>query len=859
MLIILTGYVYQPFDFRITVLSVQTLKRLAKSFPMSMLACLGSAADAIKEHFLFRLESLTEDIRVKVALLDFLSACVQYQPGLMELFVNVESDKSLPDDESNSVLQVVLDILKEKKEAKFYCPNELHIAAVRFLSTFWIKSNFLTITCLKKSNDLWSLVCFPLLPDGEDAGSDVNERLFSFIVKLISREIFLQSIDREPLDPQLDSRLKRHLIIRMTQLSDNLRKAAEAMKIEKGTDSCLLLSAWRDLLTTMSIYEPVPVQSDLRRSVVMNLLGCLKKQIEFRADPAVLAIIADSSLITFKKWSADVLLQFEEWIEMTSQLIYLTNEAKDELDSEFLITMQVLTIKSIEEVSRDEQRIHHLVSWFPPVIGLLQHSIQMLVKAISDKRDLDAEAQKLMKVCLSLFNSLMTASAGKASSWLHVIRSSSLIESLSTLLQELIQLRKDPELPAHVILLFIAFACIDPVADSLIASSRDDLMWVSCVLKSEPVLNETTSRRRGWENVYILTIRLLTSLLATRSQFFVRDILQLMTVNLDRLTSCLRAFRTAPTREIIEETAEVMKLVRLLVRFKNYWFAHFQLSFEVLMSEASLVACSATAFVVRPTFFNYMLQHPHSQKPLYRALLSRMNPNATTSLHEGARHASLTRSQPASSSPTAIDSETENQLILILSLSTQILAQALPSLSEVLANYQLAAQDPQSIHRKPLKLHLTTHFTTPAVEAEHVSSFGSVLQVLNMYVRKIQKTSAGTPSSDSPVKSESSSMPGSMIMTTIEAGLCLLVSQAFIAQVDPDVKASDKQFIVGELKSELHTILSPLSRQSKRASSSVFPGASSLSSLPSGRSPSHSFSEYPLIKFLVDEVLEDIE
>lgn len=864
MLIILTGYVYQPFDFRITVLSVQTLKRLAKSFPMSMLACLGSAADAIKEHFLFRLESLTEDIRVKVALLDFLSACVQYQPGLMELFVNVESDQSLPGDESNSVLQVVLDTLKEKKEGKFYCPDELHIAAVRFLSTFWIKSNFLTITCLKKSNDLWPLVCFPVFSDGDDIGTEVNERLFSFILKLISREIFLKSIDREPLDSELIERLKRHLIPRITQISDHLLRTAETAKIEKGNDACLLLSGWRDLLTTLSIYEPVPIPSSLRRIVFMNLLTCLKNQIEFRADRVVLATIADSCLITFKKWSTDVLQEFEEWIEMTSQLIYLTNECKDEMDSEFLTTMQVLIIKSIEAVSCNEPRIYHLVSWFPPAIGLLQHSIQTLVKVISCGEELGAEAQKLMIVCLSLLNSLMTATSCKASSWMHVIRSSSLTESLSHLLQGLIQIRKDPELPANVILLFIAFACIDPVAESLIASSREDLMWVSCVMKSEPALNEPASRRRGWENVYILTIRLLTSLLATRSQFFVRDILQLTTVNLDRLTSCLRAFRTAPTREIIDETAEVLKLVRLLSRFTSYWSTNFQLSFEVMMTEASMVACSATAFVVRPNFFNYMLQHPHSQKPLYRALLSRMNPNVSASLQEETVHSSLTRKDDHSlaTSPTPIDSETENQLNLILSLSTQILAQVLPSLSEVLTTYQTALRDPKAVHRKPLKLHLTTHFTTPAVEAEHVSSFGSVLQVLSMYVRKIRKRNVSLSASESPVTTaprSGISLPVSVMMTTIEAGLCLLVSQAFVAQVDPDVKATDKQFIVGELKSELHTILSPLSRQTKRASSSTFPGASSLSSLPSGRSPSHSFSEYPLIKFLMDDILESME
>lgn len=862
MLIILTGYVNQSFDFRLTVLAVQTLKRLAKSFPMSMLACLGSEADAIKEHFLSRLESLTEDIRVKVALLDFLSACVQHQPGLMELFVTVESDAALPDDDSNSVLQVVLDTLKEKRDGRFYCPNELHVAAIRFLSTFWIKSNFLTITCLKKSPDLWSLICFPIFPDGDEGDPVINERLFSFILKLISREIFLKSIEREPLDKDLDSRLKKHLIARITQLSDHLRVSAMEAKIGRGSDSCLLLSAWRDLLTTLSIYETVPLESELRRTVFQNLLVCLLSQMKFRAERNVLSLIADSCLITFKKWSSDVLGEFDEWIDIMSQLIFLTNENRDELDTEFLITIQVLVIRSIDAFPpHDDNRVHHLVSWFPPAVGLLQHSMHSHFHVVSHEKEVTADAHKLIRVCLSLFNSLIRATSCKAVSWLHVIRSSSLIESMSQLLQGMIRLRKDPELPANLILLFIGFACIDPVADSLIASCRDDLLWVSSVMKSEPALNETISWKRGWDNVYILTIRLLTSLLATRSQFFVRDILQLITENLDRLTSCMRAFRTAPTREVIEEVAEVMKLIRLLSRFKNYWSSNCTLSFEVMVAECSMVACSATAFIVRPNFFSYMLQHPHSQKPLYRALLSRMNPSGGSNLPD--ETLTLIEKQATSCPPLPIDGETENQLNLILSLSTQILGQSLPALPEVLSMYQQSVRDPRKQLLKPLKLHLTSHFTTPSVEAEHASSFGSILQVVSMYVRRIRKKTAGSAaSSESPKSTAGSgenSLPVSVMMTTIESGLCLLISQAFVAQIDPDVKASDKQFIIGELKSELHTILSPLSRPSKRSSSSVFPGASSLSSLPSGRSPSHSFSEYPLIKFLVADILEGME
>lgn len=58
--------------------------------PMSVYACLGSDAAAIRDAFLTRLQSKTEDMRIKVMILEFLTVAVETQPGLIELFLNLE-------------------------------------------------------------------------------------------------------------------------------------------------------------------------------------------------------------------------------------------------------------------------------------------------------------------------------------------------------------------------------------------------------------------------------------------------------------------------------------------------------------------------------------------------------------------------------------------------------------------------------------------------------------------------------------------------------------------------------------------------------------------------------------------------
>ena len=56
----------------------------------SVYACLGSDAAAIRDAFLTRLQSKIEDMRIKVMILEFLTVAVETQPGLIELFLNLE-------------------------------------------------------------------------------------------------------------------------------------------------------------------------------------------------------------------------------------------------------------------------------------------------------------------------------------------------------------------------------------------------------------------------------------------------------------------------------------------------------------------------------------------------------------------------------------------------------------------------------------------------------------------------------------------------------------------------------------------------------------------------------------------------
>lgn len=116
LIVVLAKYIYHKHDPALPRLAIQLLKRLAtvspslrctdllsdglnvllnaaalQVAPMSVYACLGSDATAIRDAFLTRLQSKTEDMRIKVMILEFLTVAVETQPGLIELFLNLEA------------------------------------------------------------------------------------------------------------------------------------------------------------------------------------------------------------------------------------------------------------------------------------------------------------------------------------------------------------------------------------------------------------------------------------------------------------------------------------------------------------------------------------------------------------------------------------------------------------------------------------------------------------------------------------------------------------------------------------------------------------------------------------------------
>ena len=68
--------------------------------------CLGNDAEALRDILIHRLESQTEDVALKIAILKFFTMSVKSQPGLIQLLLSVKEDEGC--------LKSVMTLLKGK-------------------------------------------------------------------------------------------------------------------------------------------------------------------------------------------------------------------------------------------------------------------------------------------------------------------------------------------------------------------------------------------------------------------------------------------------------------------------------------------------------------------------------------------------------------------------------------------------------------------------------------------------------------------------------------------------------------------------------------------------------------------------
>nr|CAD7455524.1 unnamed protein product [Timema tahoe] len=94
-------YIYHTFNPNLPTLAVELMRSFAMDFHVSLITCLGVDPEILRHCFIRHLESSEEPTHLKVAIFNFLNACVLKQSGLAEMLINIECPTEIPRDFPN--------------------------------------------------------------------------------------------------------------------------------------------------------------------------------------------------------------------------------------------------------------------------------------------------------------------------------------------------------------------------------------------------------------------------------------------------------------------------------------------------------------------------------------------------------------------------------------------------------------------------------------------------------------------------------------------------------------------------------------------------------------------------------------
>uniref|UniRef100_A0A8C4LN38 Nucleoporin NUP188 n=1 Tax=Equus asinus asinus TaxID=83772 RepID=A0A8C4LN38_EQUAS len=837
LIAILAKYIYHKHDPALPRLAIQLLKRLATVAPMSVYACLGNDAAAIRDAFLIRLQSKIEDMRIKVMILEFLTVAVETQPGLIELFLNLEvKDGSDGSKEFSlgvwSCLHAVLELIDSQQEDRYWCPPLLHRAAIAFLHALWQDRRDSAMLVLRTKPKFWENLTSPLFgtlsPPSETSEPSVLETC-ALVMKIICLEIYY--VVKGSLDQSLKDTLKKFSSEnRFTYWSGYVKSLAVHTADTEGS-SCtslveyqMLVSAWRMLLIIATSHAEIMHLTDsaVRRQLFLDVLDGTKALLLVPASVNCLrlgSMMCTLLLILLRQWKRELgsvdeilgpLTEILEGVLQADQ--QLMEKTKAKVFSAFITVLQMKEMRGEGDIPQYSQLVLNVCETLQEeVIALFDQTRHSLASgsAVEDKDSMETDDCSRLRhkdqrdgVCvlgLHLAKELCEVDED-GDSWLQVTRRLPILPTLLTTLEVSLRLKQNLHFTEAALHLLLTLA-------------RTQQLHLP--LGGGATATPSTSRKSldapSWPGVYRLSMSLMERLLKTLRYNFLTEALDFVGVHQERTLQCLSAVRTVQSLACLEEADHTVGFILQLSSFMKEWHFHLpQLMRDVQVSLGYL--CQACTSLL------------HSRKMLQHYL-------QVTAL-------------PVPAQPSA-DTEASEQralhtvqygLLKILSRTLAALRHFTPDVCQILLD--------QSLDLAEYNFLFALSFTTPTFDSEVAPSFGTLLATVNVALNMLGELDKK--------KEPLTQAVGSLLMFTMENCFYLLISQAMRYLRDPAVHPRDKQRMKQELSSELSTLLSSLSRYFRRGAPSS-PAAGVLPS-PQGKSTSLSKaspeSQEPLIQLV---------
>uniref|UniRef100_A0A8B9J3J5 Nucleoporin NUP188 n=1 Tax=Amazona collaria TaxID=241587 RepID=A0A8B9J3J5_9PSIT len=787
LIAVLAKYIYHRHDPALPRLAIQLLKRLATVAPMSVYACLGSDAAAIRDAFLIHLQSKMEDMRIKVMILEFLTVAVETQPGLIELFLNLEvKDGSDGSKEFSlgewSCLQVVLQLIDTKQQERYWCPPLLHRAAIAFLHALWQDRRDSAMLVLRTKPKFWENLTNPLFgtlpPPSESSELSVLDTC-ALIMKIICLEIYY--VVKGSLDQSLKDTLKNFSTKkRFAYWSEYVKLLADHVAETEGssctfiTEYQMLISAWRMLLIISTSHADIMHLTDsaVHQQLFLDVLNGTRVLLLVPMSVSCLqlgSMLCTLLLILLKQWKSELgsvdkiinsLTQILEGVLQADQQMMEKTKAK--VFSALITVLQMKEMK-VNEIPQYSQLVLSVCETLQDeVIALFdqtRHSLT-LGDATDDKDSMETDDSSRVKhkdqrdgVCvlgLHLAKELCEVDED-GDYWLQITRKVPVLPTIFAALEISLRVKQNLHFTEASLHLLLTLARTQQGAAAVAGAGVTQSVCLPLLsvyqLSTNGAIQTSASSRKSldapsWPGVYRLSMSLMERLLKTLRYNFLTEALDFVGVHQERILQCLNAVRTVQSLACLEEADHTVGFILQLSNFTKEWHFHLpQLMKDMQVNLCYLCQACTSLLHSRKMLQHYLQVRTGTRNQTTSGVLHAHAPGfgffSPQTKNGDSLPASVTprvqRNPQASSKHPSPESEAAEQkalltvqysLLKILSKCLAALRHFTPDVCQILLD--------QSLDLAEYNVLFVLSFTTPAFDSDVAPSFGTLLATVNV-------------------------------------------------------------------------------------------------------------------------------
>ena len=626
-LLTLAHYTYSFHKPELAIAAIDLLAAIARDTsvctggqPVSVLACLAASASSVREMLLARLESSTEDIRLKIAIVGLVAACVEQQPGMVQLLMDLNTEvvvqAGVAGEGENSAALVgegclapVLKLLEQCGEEEVTSLwLDLHLGIVTLVDSLWSRGRLLAAQHLKDQPGFWSSLCKPLTqPRQEHAEEARGMKLRAFVLRIVSHEVYTWG---STISPALTAVLEEICHETSSALTswcdvedgDGLSDTATWLECDPDENVPLfLLSSWRALLLVLSRDAPSSLSPAACRTVFTATTSKLSSCLALSPPPPRLTVLlAETAVVLTRRWKTKCTDHMDTWCgDMCGLLEQLSSSWGSVHPRSRLAVLGLgLATARLSHCKLDQEE-EVLGAWLAPVLALLATTLREQEAALS-QQDSDGGSLQAPELSLALLHVLL--SRLPPASWLPPLHHHATTALLLSAAGACCKARVAPSLTLSTLALLLEVSSTPQGAASLLLHELARDLWLPVsLLPPSP----------SWQGVREAALNLAGSLVRVARRPAVSSALTLAALTAERLGTDL----LSPRQELdqLPRAAAAASFLSCLAPYTDSWKQEHPQSLLLVYRASCRLLHTATSLLMRPSLLSSLLKKDQDQ------------------------------------------------------------------------------------------------------------------------------------------------------------------------------------------------------------------------------------------------------